>query len=181
MSLSRAILMGWGVLAMLVLSGCNQNTENAQIPAPQEPDGDAMGYYCGMLVVNHSGPKGQIFLKGRDDPLWFSSVRDTITFTLLPEESKAIRAIYVNDMGVATNWNQPQPGAWVAAKDAVYVVGSDQSGGMGGPELVPFSDKAAAEQFQAAHDGTLYTFKDIPQSAVLGEPDMSPEKRKRGS
>jgi hypothetical protein len=57
-------------------------------------------------VLDHPGPNGQIFIKGQAEPVWFASVRDTVAFTLLPEEPKDVTAIYVNDMasqGLATS------------------------------------------------------------------------------
>ena len=104
----------------------------------------AIGHYCGMNVLEHSGPKGQIILASRKDPVWFSSARDAISFTLLPEEPKDIRAIYVSDMAKAPTWDKPGANNWVDAKQASFVIGSRKQGGMGGDEAVPFSDRSAA-------------------------------------
>ncbi|NIQ52250.1 MAG: hypothetical protein GWN85_01855, partial [Gemmatimonadetes bacterium] len=57
---------------------------HSSTPLPVEITRDHIGYYCNMIVVDHVGPKGQVHIKGRADPVWFSSVRDTIVFTLLP-------------------------------------------------------------------------------------------------
>ena len=45
-----------------------------------------------VALVEHPGPKGQAILKGRDEPVWFSSARDAIAFTRLPDEPKDIAA-----------------------------------------------------------------------------------------
>ena len=66
---------------------------------------------------------------------------------MLPEEPKDIRAIYVSDMGRAPSWEKPGATNWVDAKQATFVIGSRMKGGMGADEAVPFSDKAAAEDF----------------------------------
>ena len=58
-----------------------------------------------MNVLEHPGPKGQIITKGRIDPFWFTSVRDTVAFTLMPDQPRDIRAIYVSDM-VTTIWER---------------------------------------------------------------------------
>ena len=50
-------------------------------PPPQEMTDAAIGHYCGMNVLEHTGPKGQIILASRKDPVWFSSARDAISFT----------------------------------------------------------------------------------------------------
>lgn len=155
-----------GLLA--VLGACGEDSETAAVPPAQEPTREAIGHYCGMLVVDHAGPKGQIFLDGESGPLWFSSVRDTLAFTMLPEEPKTIAAVYVNDMAKAQNWDSPEPETWIEARDALFVVGSDARGGMGALELVPFSDRAAAERFRDEHGGKILAFDEVPEHAVLG-------------
>src|SRR5690606_12064550 len=108
-------------------------------------------------------------------PIWFSSVRDTIAFTRLPEEPRDITAIYVNDMARATQWEQPEPGAWVDAREAWFVIESEMRGGMGAPEAAPFSDKGAAEAFRAKHSGRVVRLAEIPDRYVLGPVDSSVE------
>lgn len=156
------------VTCALVLAGCQEEQRQVAAVSPQEPGPDAVGYYCGMIVTNHTGPKGQIFLKGREQPLWFSSVREALSFTMLPEEPKAIAAIFVNDMGRAGSWDRPEPGFWVEARSAIYVAGSGRRGGMRAAEVVPFGDRAAAERFRAEHGGTIYAFTEVPDRYVLG-------------
>lgn len=166
------------VLAAILLSAgltaCDGSDEVADLPPPVEVAGEMTGYYCGMLLVEHGGPKGQIHLRSREEPLWFSSVRDTVAFTLLKEEPKDVAAIYVNDMGQAKNWEQPEPGTWIDARAAWFVLDSDRVGGMGLPEAVPFGTEVAASEFAAAHGGRVVRLPDIPHSYVLGMPDGAP-------
>ena len=154
------------LLALLLATACGEE-RTAEAPPPAELTRAAIGHYCNMIVQDHKGPKGQIFLSGKSEPIWFSSVRDTLAFTLLPEEPKDIAAIYVNDMGRAS-WDKPEPGTWIEAKDAWYVIGSARQGGMGAPEAVPFAQRADAEGFAAAHDGRVVAFSEIPSDAILG-------------
>lgn len=156
-----------GLAAITLMSGCEE-PEGIEIPVALEVSDEAIGHYCGMLLVNHEGPKGQIHVEGREAPYWFSSVRDAIAFTKLPEEPKNISAIYVHDMGTATNWAHPEPGTWIDGREALYVIGSSRRGGMGSPEAVPFGDRAAAENFVMAYGGEIVAFGDIPDSYVLG-------------
>lgn len=149
----------------LLLAGCFEDEQTR--PSPRELTRDAVGNYCGMIVADHPGPKAQLFLKQRADPIWFTSVRDAVVFTLLPEEPKDIVAIYVNDMGKATNWESPEPGTWIEAQDAWFVVGSSRTGGMGAPEAVPFSDQTAAQAFAAEYGGELVLFDGISPDYVL--------------
>jgi copper chaperone NosL len=58
-------------------------------------------------------------------------------------------------MGKAPSWEQPGETNWVLADRAVYVIESDQEGGMGGAEAVPFGDEAAAKTFVAQHGGKI--------------------------
>src|SRR5215213_10949978 len=101
----RKIVLLSALAGALVLSGCNDQT--SEIPPPAvELTASAIGHYCGMNVLEHPGPKGQIILASRKDPVWFSSARDTLSFTMLPEEPKDIRAIYVSDMAKAPTWEE---------------------------------------------------------------------------
>ncbi|MEX2628854.1 MAG: nitrous oxide reductase accessory protein NosL [Tistlia sp.] len=168
----RSLLLALGLAGGL--AACDDDRQAAVAPPPQEPGPEAIGHYCGMTVADHPGPKGQVFLEGASEPLWFSSVRDVLAFTLLPEESKAVAAIYVNDMGLVEDWERPEPETWVAAQDAVYVVGSDLRGGMGAQETVPFSDRAAAERFRDRHGGEIFAFGAVPEDYVLGPGEGPP-------
>jgi copper chaperone NosL len=127
-----------------------------------------MGHYCGMNVLEHPGPKGQIILASRIDPVWFSSARDAIAFTLLPEEPKDIRAVYVSDMGKASSWSAPGASNWVEAHKAWFVIGSAVRGGMDVEEAVPFSDRVRADRFAAEHGGRVVAFSEVPRDYVLG-------------
>jgi copper chaperone NosL len=167
--------MSWRVtlaafLLAASLTACG-DAEVAEAPPPAEVPGDVTGYYCGMLLSEHGGPKGQIHLRSRDEPVWFSSVRDTVAFTLLEEEPKDIAAIYVNDMGRAQNWEQPEPGTWIDARSAWFVIESRRVGGMGLPEAVPFGTEAAAISFAAQNGGRVVRLADISADYVLGTPE----------
>ncbi len=163
-----------GVLAAsLLLSACN-GKEEAAMPPPFALTEEAMGRYCGMNVLEHAGPKGQVILQHIPEAIWFSSARDTIAFTMLPEEPRDIAAIYVSDMSKAQSWDEPGAENWVDAKKAFYVIGSTQRGGMGNEEAVPFSSEADARAFAEKHGGRLVRFDDMPQDYILGSGDGTP-------
>lgn len=127
-----------------------------------------------MIVVDHKGPKGQVWLEGHDEPLWFTSVRDTIAFLRLPEEPKSVVAVYVNDMGRAS-WDVPEPGTWIDARTAWYVIDSDRRGGMGAPEAVPFGNRSAAQAFTRRHGGRIVRLDEIPDDWVFAPvPEAGP-------
>ena len=168
--LARAAALA--LLASLALAACK---EDAEKPAAHALTDGAIGHYCGMMLSEHEGPKGQILLEGSDVPIWFSSARDTVAFTLLPEEPKDIAAIYVSDMGAAETWAEPGADNWTDARTASFVIDSDAEGGMGGSEAVPFADKAKAEAFVAEHGGEVVAFEAIPPDYILGDAAAEPE------
>ena len=154
--------------AAIALLGCNDKQTTEAPPPPVELTATATGHYCGMSVLEHAGPKGQIILASRKEPVWFSSARDAISFTMLPEEPKDIRAIYVSDMARAPNWDKPGTTNWIDARKAFFVIGSRMKGGMGADEAVPFSDKGAADRFATETGGRVMAFADVPKEYVLG-------------
>jgi copper chaperone NosL len=156
------------IIAALLLPGCNQDAANAVAPPPVALNQDAMGVFCGMNLLEHPGPKGQIITASRIDPYWFTSVRDTKAFTLMPDQPRDIRAIYVSDMARAASWDDPGATNWIDAHKAFFVIESRKQGGMGAAEAVPFGDRAAADAFAAANGGTVVTFAQIPNAYVLG-------------
>ena len=153
------------VVSCLLLVACEDSEQTAK-PLPQTLTREAVGHYCQMIVADHQGPKAQIFLSDREAPVWFSSVRDAVAFTLLPEEPKNIAAVYVTDMAVAS-WGSPEPDTWIEAETAHFVIESDRRGGMGALEAVPFGDPAAAESFIARHGGRVVSYGEIPSGYIL--------------
>jgi copper chaperone NosL len=166
MKCALALLMA---IVLGSLAAACSNQQDAAKPAPQEISEGAQAQFCGMTLAEHPGPKGQLFLRGQDKPLWFASVRDTLAFTMLPEMPKNIAAIYVNDMGRARNWATPEPGTWVEAREAVYVIGSRRRAGMDTDEAVPFGDPAAARQFAAENGGRVVSYLEIPSNYIFPE------------
>ncbi len=152
------------IILILILSAC-EKTAPVETPKANTLTRDANGYYCLMTVVYHKGPKGQIILTD-NKVLWFTSVRDTISFTLSPEEPKNIAAIYVNDMSNA-NWDNPGADNWIEAKKAWYVLGSNRVGGMDAPEAVPFANKEAAKEFIKQYGGQVFNYADVPKNLNL--------------
>ena len=153
------------MFATLALSACREDV--AGRPLPMTMTAEALGHYCQMNLLEHPGPKAQVHLDGLVVPLFFSQVRDAIAYQRMPEQSHAITAIYVSDMGAAPSWDNPGADNWIAAEDAVYVVGASIVGGMGAPELIPFTDRAAADSFALRNGGALLSLGDIPDDAVL--------------
>lgn len=156
-------------LLALSLAGCREETVVSAPPVTLTAD--AVGRYCGMNLTEHDGPKGQVILAEGHDPFWFSSARDTLAFTMMPDEPKDYAAVYVSDMGRAASWADPGADNWVEARQAFYVEGSEARGGMGGSEIVPFSTREAAEAFAAEQGGTVLAYAELTPEQVLGGGD----------
>jgi copper chaperone NosL len=161
------------LLPLAIVAGCKgEVTVPANLPEPMVLTDEAAGHYCQMVILEHQGPKAQVHLAGFPAPLWFSQVRDGIAYLKSPEQSAEILVLYVNDMGAAVSWTEPGADNWINAETAYFVVGSDAIGGMGAPELAPFSDLLAAEQFAREHGGDVMRLNEISPEIVLSPVDF---------
>jgi copper chaperone NosL len=161
----RTVLLA--LLAAPLLASCKQNRNAAAAPPPREISDASVAQFCGMSLSEHAGPKAQIFIRGLPDPYWFATVRDAFAFVMLPEMPKAIEAIYVNDMARVKNWEQPEPGMWVEANKALFVIGSRRRSGMNTDEAIPFGAADAARKFVEAEGGRIVGFEDMPRDYIL--------------
>ena len=156
----------------LLVSACQE--EEAKLPPPMAMTAQAVGYFCQMNVLEHGGPKGQIALDGYPGgAIFVSQISDTVAYLRMPEQNYKVLATYVTDMGTAP-WDEPGKAQWILIEKAVFVVGSDQMGGMGQPEYVPFSDPQKAAAFAEAHGGKVVSLVDIPAaeaSAAAATPE----------
>lgn len=159
------------LVLILLLAACRE--EVAEAPDPVALTEDAVSHYCQMNVLEHGGPKAQIYLKGLPEPLFFSQVRDAVAYLKSSERDADVVAVYVSDMGAAESWNEPGAENWVDANGAVFVIDAEVRGGMGAPEIVPFADPAEAEKFVATYGGTAMPLDDIPAEAALAPVDLN--------
>lgn len=169
------------LLGLSVVGGCD---DEVVPPEPIALTREASGHYCNMIIVDHPGPKAQVFENGDGKPVWFSSVRDALFYMRLPGEAQRVSAIYVHDMGRASSWEHPQDnGIWIEAAAAVYVIGSSRRGGMGAAETVPFARRGEAEAFVRRYGGKVMAFDEIPTDYLVGstgEESWSVEQSLRG-
>jgi copper chaperone NosL len=164
MNLLRSISM----LSVFVLSGCGGEPE--KVALPREPGPGAIGHYCRMTLAEHKGPKGQILPRGWEEPVWFSSVRDALTYVEQDIVSeRELAGFWVNDMAQGT-WDKPAPGSWIDARAAWFVVGSSKSSGMGGREAVPFKERGPAEAFAKANGGEVVDYAQARRTAGTEQP-----------
>ena len=159
------------IAGILLLVACRD--DEAAKPAPAAMTDEALGYYCQMNIAEHDGPVAQIFRAGFDQPIWFSQVRDAIAYTRSPEETDDVTAFYVSDMGDGSTNTRPDTITWADAEGARFVIESEQAGGMGAPEAIPFAEPASASTFAAANGGRVVTLAEIPDDYVLAPVDIS--------
>ena len=155
------------LIAMLGLAACS---EEIVIPDPAPMTRESVGFYCNMIIVDHPGPKSQVFEDGVEAPVWFSSVRDAVFYNSLPGEGTRILVTYVQDSAAIEDWdNPPANGPWIKLTDAIFVIGSSKRGGMGAQETVSFSTIEDAEKFRAEFGGQVVSYSDIPVDYLTGD------------
>lgn len=156
------------VVVALLLAGCEPSDTKQPLPEPRVLTGDALGYFCSMIVADHEGPKAQVILDNGETALWFTSARDAVAFMHLPGEPKNVAAIYVTDM-TAADWSNPEgsPDVWIEARDAWFVIESVKVGGMGAAETIPFRNPSSAEAFAAKFGGRVVPYAELPEDYVL--------------
>ena len=161
----------------LLLAGCGAGSDGNTPPPPPRTaiPQDATGHYCGMFLFEHKGPKGQILLRGRDEPVWFTTIREVFAYTHLPEEPRTIAATYVQDMARIRLDHSFPDDAWIDAHKAWYLILSTYIGGMGIYDALPFSDQAAALPYQQKYGGHIVAFENVPQDYIFGPGELLPE------
>jgi copper chaperone NosL len=130
-----------------------------------------------MQFDQHPGPMAQIHLSGRPDPIFFTQVRDALTYVKDPERDADILAFYVGDMGAATSWEVPGMDNWTRADTAYFVTGADVTGGMGAPGIVSFASADAARDFAIRKGGQVMMLSDTPTETVLTPVEVALEEK----
>lgn len=146
-----------------LLAGCGDKAAKQQSLAPVEIDRSTSCELDGMLLADYPGPKAQIHYAGQEKPSFFCDTIELFNTLLAGEQVRAVRAVYVQDMGKA-DWNEPK-GHWIDAKTAVYVLGSKRHGSMG-PTIASFAQEADAAKFAGEHGGKVLRFADIKLDMV---------------
>lgn len=149
--------------ALALLGGCSDKAAQQQSLAPVEIDRATSCELDGMLLSDYAGPKAQIHYAGQDKPSFFCDTVELFNTLLAGEQVRAVRAIYVQDMGQA-DWEEPR-GHWIDAKAAFYVHGSKVHGSMG-PTFASFAQRADAEAFAGEHGGQVLAFGEVTKDMV---------------
>jgi copper chaperone NosL len=157
----RTLLLA--ALAAATLAACGQ-PDNPAAVAPLEITHGTSCALDGMLLADYPGPKAQIHYAGQAEPDFFCDTVEMFNLYLKPEQVRAVRGLFVQDMGKA-DWDQPRD-HWIDAKTAYYVHGSKRHGSMG-PTIASFAQQADAAKFATEHGGKVYRFADITPDMVV--------------
>jgi copper chaperone NosL len=142
------------IASMLLLAACSQAIKQA---VAQEPDADTACALDGMVLKDFPGPKAQIqYMEGKPD--FYCDLMELFAVVLAPEQKRRVAGLFVQDMGKA-DWAHPQ-GHWIAAKSALYVVGSRKAGSMG-PAFASFSNALDAAAFAKTEGGKIVPFDQV--------------------
>ncbi len=143
----------------LLLTACDQNQPQQRERSPVAIESGDECHLCGMVISRFPGPKGEAFTRHQEKARMFCSTVDLFSWVLQPDVASQVEAVYVHDMG-RTRWEHPEDDAFIDARKAWYVAGSDRRGAMG-PALASFAERQAADEFARKHGGKVITYSDI--------------------
>ena len=155
---SAALALALALAATALAAGCAKPEAGQASTAPVEITAGTSCELDGMLLADYPGPKAQIHYADAERPAFFCDTVELFNTLLAGEQVRAVRAVYVQDMGKA-GWNEPK-GHWVDARTASYVLGSKRDGSMG-PTIASFATRGDAENFAKEYGGRVLGFGDI--------------------
>jgi len=116
---------------------------------------------CGMFVAKYEAWITQIRID-ESTVFSFDGVKDMMAFYKNPGAYNGPERSEISEIWVKDYYSLK----WGDGRKAFYVIGSDVHGPMG-HELIPFATRAAAEAFQADHNGRkIFTFDQITSEIV---------------
>ena len=159
----RHLLLAACAAPLVTLLGCDKAESSNAVLAPVEIDTATTCDLDGMLLADYAGPKAQIHYAAAAAPVFFCDTVEMFATLLRPEQVRAVRATFVQDMARA-DWDKPR-GHWFDAKTGFYVVGSKRHGSMG-PTIASFSSEPDAQKFAAEFGGKVLRYAEV-------KPDMA--------
>lgn len=140
--------------AGVLLAACGQAT---LAPRAQEPTAETACALDGMVLNDFPGSKAQVhYTDGKPD--YYCDLMELFAVLLAPEHKRKVAAVFVQDVG-KTDWAKPS-GHWIAAKEALFVVGSKKMGSMG-PTFGAFSNAQDAAAFVQKAGGKVVPFDQV--------------------
>lgn len=159
----RPALLVSALAAAFLVAGCGKPQAETAPIAPVEITAGTACELDGMLLADYPGPKAQIRYADAERPAFFCDTVELFSTLLAGEQVRAVRAVYVQDMGKA-DWNDPK-GHWIDAKTASYVLGSKREGSMG-PTIASFANRTDADAFAKEYGGRVLGFAEIKPDMV---------------
>lgn len=176
----RRVVTATATGTIAAIAGCIGDSGDDTPTDPPDPVSLADGRTCdacGMVIAEGYGPNGQVFYADdyppdRDGPAWYDSVRELLIGRFEREETGATPlATYVTDYssvdyeletrkGDDYITGSVRPATFIDATEAFFVVGTGIRGSMG-LELLPFGDRADADEFAAATGGDVVPWADV--------------------
>lgn len=161
---ARRTLLKWTGLVWLGLFAGIAGCERGERPvSPAEISAGTACHLDGMLLGEYPGPKAQLHVIGRREPMFFCDTTELFNTLLAGEQVLKVQAIYVQDMGRA-DWEQPR-GHWIDARQGFYVLGSKRPGSMG-PTIPSFAQEADAQRHAKEYSGKVLPFAAITKDMV---------------
>lgn len=161
----RRLLCAACAVPLSALVACSKE-EGAAAPVPVEIQAGTTCELDGMALAEYGGPKAQVHYAGMAAPVFFCDTVEMFSTLLRPEQVRAVRAAFVQDMAKA-DWDKPR-GHWFDASTGFYVVGSKRHGSMG-PTIASFAAEAEAQKFSGQWGGKVLRFAEVkPDMADLG-------------
>lgn len=138
-----------------------QMTVGADIKLGVQINKDTRCPVCGMFVAKYQEWLAQI--KMSDGTIeTFDGVKDMMAYYFTPQQFGGDDTLTVSAVSIRDYYSQD----WSDGREAMYVLGSDVYGPMG-HELVPFSSRAAAENFLKDHHGKqIISFSEITSELI---------------
>jgi len=171
----RGLLAGTGASLAASVAGCGAFGDGST-PAAVSVGDQASCDVCGMIISKHPGPNGQVFYadhdpEEHDPPFRFDSLQSCAFDHYFKNQDWSVEVFYVTDyskVGPAVFEDGGQsfvsgyesPESFANAESVSYVVDSDVRGAMG-PDFVPFSDEADANDFVDRYGGRIVSFEDV--------------------
>ncbi len=116
-------------------------------PEVEDVSGDIRCPVCGMFVAKYQNWVTQLQLSNGSRKV-FDGVKDMMVFYFSPQAYGLDKTVTVKEVWVKDYYSLD----WIDGQKALYVRGSDVHGPMG-HELIPFVNRAGAENFEKDHHG----------------------------
>ena len=138
-----------------------QVTIGAEAKVGEQIDKDTRCPVCGMFVAKYQEWLAQLSMSDGSIET-FDGVKDMMAYHFSPQQFGGDDAVTVTAVSIRDYYSQE----WSDGREAMYVLGSDVYGPMG-HELIPFSSRAAAENFLKDHHGKqVISFSEITSELI---------------